>query len=820
MTRSLSRLGMCVSLVALLAACGDGTSTTGNEGGGTTTSSSTQGSTSSTTTTTSTNDGGGGTGGMMTGGGGTGGVMTGGGGTGGMMTGGGGTGGMMTGGGGTGGTTTSSSTTSTTTSSSMMVDEVCGNMVDDDGDMLTDCADTECAALPACGKLLINEVDYDGPGADNAEFIEIFNAGTAATDLTNLSVMLVDGANSMVYTEVPIGGVLAAGQYLVISPPTLGIEPGALFIPLPLAANNLQDGGGGFGDAVALYDNTGKVVLDSLSYEGAVTGAMIKGGLFNLVAGTATLAKDDDFPGKSLIRRPNAKDSGNDSADWTGTLTITPGKANIATEVCTDMLDNDGDMLIDCADPNCTNKPECGEICSNGTDDDGDLFVDCADPDCVGNAACLEVCNNNLDDDLDMLVDCFDPDCTGNVACTENCTNGTDDDGDLLVDCADPNCTNKPGCVEICNNGTDDDNDLLVDCADPNCTNNPGCVEICNNGTDDDGDLLVDCADGTCAAMSCGTFGKVCSLGACLCPGGVIETVCSGGNDEDCDGMVDCMDPDCALTVACASIGVAGVNYPVIAHGGTLVITGTGFTGATTVTIGGVGVPFTVDSNTQITTGAVLDTTPLAAQNLVVTTPVGATMPFQVTVIHLLINELDSDQVMTDMAEFVEIATGVPNVSLAGYTLVMWNGSNDLSYLALNLAGTTDANGLLLAGNTTLVPPPSPMCTWAASSVQNGQDAISIHQAAVASFPTNTMVSAANLIDALVYDTADADDPGLLDALIGPVGTLGRVQVDEGAAPTSETQSIQRCGDGRRRGDKFAVGAPTPGAANTVTACP
>ena len=115
-----------------------------------------------------------------------------------------------------------------------------------------------------------------------------------------------------------------------------------------------------------------------------------------------------------------------------------------------------------------------------------------------------EICNNGIDDDGDGLIDCDDPDCSGAPVCSqaEICNNGIDDDGDGLIDCADPDCSNAPVCnrVEICNNGIDDDGDGLVDCADPDCSNAPICnlAEICDNGIDDDGDGLIDCADPDC----------------------------------------------------------------------------------------------------------------------------------------------------------------------------------------------------------------------------------------------------------------------------------------------------------------------------------
>ena len=57
-------------------------------------------------------------------------------------------------------------------------------------------------------------------------------------------------------------------------------------------------------------------------------------------------------------------------------------------ELCTNFVDDDGDAIVDCSDPNCANHPDCPqpqvEICDNGIDDDLDGSVDNADPDCHG----------------------------------------------------------------------------------------------------------------------------------------------------------------------------------------------------------------------------------------------------------------------------------------------------------------------------------------------------------------------------------------------------------------------------------------------------
>ncbi|NRA75607.1 MAG: hypothetical protein HRU16_06655, partial [Planctomycetes bacterium] len=56
---------------------------------------------------------------------------------------------------------------------------------------------------------------------------------------------------------------------------------------------------------------------------------------------------------------------------------------------------------------------------------------------------------------------------------------------------------------ENCTNGTDDDGDGDVDCEDTDCDQDPACAtppENCSNGVDDDGDGLTDCNDPDCAA--------------------------------------------------------------------------------------------------------------------------------------------------------------------------------------------------------------------------------------------------------------------------------------------------------------------------------
>jgi hypothetical protein len=147
----------------------------------------------------------------------------------------------------------------------------------------------------------------------------------------------------------------------------------------------------------------------------------------------------------------------------------------------------------------CAKAPEA---CTSGEDEDGDLLVDCVDPDCwVAGGDCPETCSGWHDEDDDARVDCDDPDCwVAGSGCAETCGNGSDEDGDGETDCADADCwILDGGCDEICAGGNDEDGDGRVDCEDSDCwVPEAGCAERCEGGDDEDADRTVDCADEDC----------------------------------------------------------------------------------------------------------------------------------------------------------------------------------------------------------------------------------------------------------------------------------------------------------------------------------
>jgi hypothetical protein len=168
----------------------------------------------------------------------------------------------------------------------------------------------------------------------------------------------------------------------------------------------------------------------------------------------------------------------------------------------------------------------------------------------------------------------------------------------------------------------------------------------------------------------------------------------------------------------------------------------------------------------------------------------------------IVINEVDADQTGTDTAEFIELKW-TPNTALDGYVVVLFNGSDDQSYSAFDLDGkTTDANGLFILTTNSLATA-ADIDMGADNTVQNGADAVAVYQANDTDFPEDTPITLTNLIDILVYGTADSDDSGLLS------GFGVSTQYDEDSNGNKDIESIQRQSDG-----SYQVLAPTFRATN------
>ena len=183
--------------------------------------------------------------------------------------------------------------------------------------------------------------------------------------------------------------------------------------------------------------------------------------------------------------------------------------------------------------------------------------------------------------------------------------------------------------------------------------------------------------------------------------------------------------------------------------------------------------------------------------------------------VDFVINEVDADQISTDSAEFVEIYDGgVGNSDLTGHVLVLFNGSDDASYLAFDLDGqTTNGSGyFVLCGDAANTANCDLDVSPDTNLIQNGADAVALMVGDAADFPNDTPVTTTGLIDAIVYDTNDSDDTGLLVLL-----NAGQPQVNEGGGGNSTADSNQRCDNGTggaRNTDTYSQFPPTPGQSN------
>jgi predicted extracellular nuclease len=177
----------------------------------------------------------------------------------------------------------------------------------------TNSSDNSGCVDPTPPALKINEIDYDQPGGDSAEFVELINAGPADIDLTGIELLLVNGNGATVYQTIALPAItLDAGGFYVICEDAATVPNCDLDI-----ISSIQNGSP---DAVALV--RGGQVLDTVSYEGdtAVPYTETSGaGLVDSGSG----GQDN----RGISRFPNGVDTDQNNIDLANAC-ITPGTAN------------------------------------------------------------------------------------------------------------------------------------------------------------------------------------------------------------------------------------------------------------------------------------------------------------------------------------------------------------------------------------------------------------------------------------------------------------------------------------------------------------
>ncbi len=183
----------------------------------------------------------------------------------------------------------------------------------------------------------------------------------------------------------------------------------------------------------------------------------------------------------------------------------------------------------------------------------------------------------------------------------------------------------------------------------------------------------------------------------------------------------------------------------------------------------------------------------------------------------ILINEIDADSVVSlDAAEFIELFSSSPSTSLDGLVIVMFNGTDDASYAAIDLDGhATDAQGYFVIGDPGVPNVDLSPSGWGNSSnIQNGPDAIALYTADASDFPDNSAMTTSDLIDAIVYGSGPADT-----ALINGL-TPGESQIDEAGGgdlfdrASNSMSRLPNGSGGTPDSSAWTSLKPTPGAAN------
>lgn len=173
---------------------------------------------------------------------------------------------------------------------------------------------TASFAIGAKAAVVINEIDYDQPGTDSAEFIELFNSGTSAVSLDSFTVALINGTDSSSYRSIDLSGfnINASGFFVVCGDASLVANCNYSFTTTSGWFQN------GAPDVIALYSNNS--LVDSFSYEGI---------LLPFTEGDASSISDSNTDITSISRIIDGVDSNNNALDFQLGC-ITPGTSNIA----------------------------------------------------------------------------------------------------------------------------------------------------------------------------------------------------------------------------------------------------------------------------------------------------------------------------------------------------------------------------------------------------------------------------------------------------------------------------------------------------------
>lgn len=300
--------------------------------------------------------------------------------------------------------------------------ESCGDGQDNDCDLKIDCADEACAFSPGCQPVpeqCNNSLDDDLDGKIDCQDVDCAQNPLCQQKQANcLSPKLIPGPGT--YTGDTTGNI--------------GETKGSC--------------GGDAGEAVFYFvlNDPSFVHLDSVgtSFDSVL---YVRTGVCN---SGKEIDCDDDSAGQL-------------AADLTFTI-LYPGTYYVFLDGYTvdpQQGANEGPFALNV--DIVANPPE---VCGDGIDNDGDVYVDCADPDCTFVGACLNCnggnapepefapgrCTDGQDNDCDGTIDCGDDDCSASDVYLTECCNGIDETQNNVIDDFNCRCANDGECAngQIC----------------------------------------------------------------------------------------------------------------------------------------------------------------------------------------------------------------------------------------------------------------------------------------------------------------------------------------------------------------------------------
>ncbi|MGE3455304.1 MAG: thrombospondin type 3 repeat-containing protein, partial [Kofleriaceae bacterium] len=179
--------------------------------------------------------------------------------------------------------------------------------------------------------LVINEVDYDQIGSDNAEFIEIYNPSGSTISLAGKQLLLISGSGNVIYDTINLGtGSIPSHGFLVVAGTAVTVMSPAVKLDPGWTNDRVQNGAP---DGIALIDSVNHTLIDAISYEGAMMMVDLPGfpAQSSLVEGTMlpTTTADSNTVAGSLCRSPTGLDTDDAAADWGVCAMPTAGKPNM-----------------------------------------------------------------------------------------------------------------------------------------------------------------------------------------------------------------------------------------------------------------------------------------------------------------------------------------------------------------------------------------------------------------------------------------------------------------------------------------------------------